>query len=320
MTLDGNIKVVDFGVSYDFAGDANTTGYVRDTKGSWPFWAPEMIDNQSANAYSAYAADVWAAGVCLWIFIYGTLPFWAPGPSHLPDPIFEQILLSKTAPPKFPSRRSPELCELLLDIFISDPDKRPTFKDLSSYVWIQQHSEVDIENTLNAISSVSIDCSDIHLDAQNAVTPGEVNFLSEKAKSFFVNMARRIREKVKTRHQHLIEAKDEEIETKKEEMRHYDPIPSIPPTISNQNTEKKSSGENHNEAKPVTQPELSSNQSSTRPNSPPSGVGLGRDFSKQSNWTSQSDFEGIETKSLTAPSQPKIKEEKTNEFSCCSIQ
>jgi len=259
ITLDGDIKVADFGVSQDFGNETSIgddddgnnnnkkTGLVRDTKGSWPFWSPEMIDNHQSNAYSAYSADVWASGVCLWIFIYGTLPFWAPGPSHVPDPIFEQILSTKTTKPRFPSRRSPELCDLLLDIFSVDPNRRPTFQDLSKYTWIQQHSQVEIETRLNAFSSISVDCSEIHLDMKTAVTPGEVNFLSENAKSHFVRMAQRVKEKVRQRHQDLIAAKDEEIETKKEEMKHYDPTPSQqqqsppPPPPNNTSTPKSTS-------------------------------------------------------------------------------
>lgn len=30
---------------------------------------------ESGAGYSAYMSDLWAAGVCLWIFIFGKLPF-----------------------------------------------------------------------------------------------------------------------------------------------------------------------------------------------------------------------------------------------------
>jgi serine/threonine protein kinase len=303
-----------------------------------------MIDNQSANAYSAYSADVWAAGVCLWILIYGTLPFWAAGPSHLPDPIFEQILSSKVAPPKFPSRRSPELCELLLDIFTVTPQDRPTFQALSKYSWIQQHSHDEIETRLDAISSVSIDCSEIHLDLQHAVTPGEVNFLSDRAKSHFVKMARRIRERVRERHQVLLDAKDEEIETKKEEMRHYDPIPSSPPIDSpppaapatspprERLTVDTSPPIAHAPVPPpaaapsssVSALETSSVSPTARANRPsdqaPRGNNMGREYSKQSNWTSQSDLEGAgESRALTNTGSGETKSPASSN-SCCSIQ
>lgn len=352
ITLDGDIKVADFGVSQDFGseqdneGDNKKSGLVRDTKGSWPFWSPEMIDNHQSNAYSAYCADVWASGVCLWIFIYGVLPFWAPGPSHIPDPIFEQILSTKTTKPKFPSRRSPELCDLLLDIFTVEPDKRPTFQDLSKYVWIQQHSLVEIETRLNAFSSVSVDCSDIHLDMKTAVTPGEVNFLSENAKSHFVRMAQRIKEKVRKRHEHLVAAKDVEIETKKEEMKHFDPVPSPPPPPP-----------------PISKPSLTrplsirmlsfrsnttsanrdnSNRNSFRNNrSPSQGVdttldqplpsGLGREISQSTNFTNKTDpLDNYDTKPLNPNEKNDLSSENknqrnenskdnSNKESCCII-
>jgi serine/threonine protein kinase len=368
VTLDGDIKVVDFGVSQDFGSDTNeASGFVRDTKGSWPFWAPEMIDNHSANAYSAYSADVWAAGVCLWIFVFGSLPFWAPGPSHLPDPIFDEILSSKTSPPKFPSRRSPELCELLHSIFTVSPQDRPTFQDLLRFDWIQQHTQEDIERRLNAISSVSIDCSDIHLDAKTAVTPGEVNFLSDKAKSHFVNMAQRIREKVKERHQQLLEAKDEEIETKREEMKHYDPIPTSPPVadppsaataslppppssalpspptaaaLEPKSSESKFETEDNSSSLRPT-PSSSLSPSGHSPKNEPVGLGIGREFSKQSNWTSQTglvaaaigsgpashhQMEGVEVTTTAVAGaaetgeKSSTKEEKNNNCACCNVQ
>ena len=294
------------------------SGFVRDTKGSWPFWSPEMIDNHQSNVYSAYCADVWASGVCLWIFIYGTLPFWAPGPSHIPDPIFDSILTTKTSPPRFPSRRSPELCELLLDIFLVDPVKRPTFQDLSKYSWIQQHSEVATEIRLNALSSVSIDCSDLHLEIKTAVTPGEVNFLSENAKSHFVRMARRVKEKVRQRHRDLIAAKDEEIVTKIEEMKHFDPV-APPPSNSTSNSSPTKLGitipplppppdtppQRPSSIRNLSQPSTSPTSKTTRPNSfrntrtPSNGVdntldqplpaSIGRDISQNTNFTNQTD-------------------------------
>jgi serine/threonine protein kinase len=354
VTLDGDIKVVDFGVSQDFGGESGgSSGFVRDTKGSWPFWAPEMIDNHSANAYSAYSADVWAAGVCLWIFVFGSLPFWAPGPSHLPDPIFDEILACKDSPPSFPSRKSPELCELLLSIFTVSPEERPTFQDLLRFDWIQQHTAEDIEKRLNEISSVSVDCSELLLDAKTAVTPGEVNFLSDNAKRFFVKMAQRIRQKVRDRHEQLLVAKDEEIETKREEMRHYDPIPS-PPSASHPAASFSSSAA----SVPPLPPPLSAAVAAPTVAQEPTptefkiesqsqrqlhvssltgtaagasaGVGIGREFSKQSNWTSQTELvaaagvgsashQQMEETEEKDKKEETAKEEKKNSSSCCCI-
>jgi hypothetical protein len=35
-------------------------------------------DRVASTRYSAYMSDVWAASVCLWIFVFGKLPFYHP--------------------------------------------------------------------------------------------------------------------------------------------------------------------------------------------------------------------------------------------------
>lgn len=44
------------------------------------------------GTYDAFAADVWAAGVCLWVFRFGTPPFYDPDPANLFLDIIEQPL------------------------------------------------------------------------------------------------------------------------------------------------------------------------------------------------------------------------------------
>mmetsp|Transcript_3014 Transcript_3014/g.4594 ORF Transcript_3014/g.4594 Transcript_3014/m.4594 type:complete len:621 (-) Transcript_3014:150-2012(-) len=221
VTLEGDIKIADFGVSREFAGeDMAGKGMVRDTKGSWPFWSPEMIDDNYANVYSAYKADAWAAGVCLWIFVFGCLPFWAPHPGNAPEAMFREILSIKREFPPYPSRKSPELCELFKALFTADPDDRPTFKDCKSFSWIVAHSEEETERRLNELSVEAIDRSGV--DSKNAVTPGEVNFLSEGTKQHLVTLAQKVKAKVKERRSSLIAIKESEIQTKKEVRKSLD--------------------------------------------------------------------------------------------------
>jgi serine/threonine protein kinase len=47
-------------------------GWVRDTQGTFLFLCPEAC---SGSGYSAFAADVWAIGVCLYIMVFGIAPF-----------------------------------------------------------------------------------------------------------------------------------------------------------------------------------------------------------------------------------------------------
>lgn len=60
-------------------------GMLSKTEGTWCFWSPEMCEG--SQAFSGYAADMWAAGVCLYIFVTGLLPFY----SEVPTDLFEMI-------------------------------------------------------------------------------------------------------------------------------------------------------------------------------------------------------------------------------------
>ena len=63
----------------------DTDGLITKTEGTWAFWSPEMCEG--SQAFSGYAADMWAAGVCLYIFVTGKLPFYTLAPLDLMDMI-----------------------------------------------------------------------------------------------------------------------------------------------------------------------------------------------------------------------------------------
>ena len=94
-----------------------TSGMVTKTEGTWCFWAPEMC-KEEGGAFSAYAADLWAAGICLHIFATGKLPFYSEIPTTLFDMIeeakisFDGLGLSK------------DLVNLLTKMLEKDPEKR----------------------------------------------------------------------------------------------------------------------------------------------------------------------------------------------------
>mmetsp|Transcript_24739 Transcript_24739/g.36854 ORF Transcript_24739/g.36854 Transcript_24739/m.36854 type:complete len:643 (-) Transcript_24739:747-2675(-) len=67
------------------SGMANR-GILNKTEGTWCFWSPEMCLD-GAPPFSGYAADLWAAGVCLFIFATGRLPFY----SEIPNELFDMI-------------------------------------------------------------------------------------------------------------------------------------------------------------------------------------------------------------------------------------
>ena len=79
---------------------------VLKTEGTFPFFSPEMCQEAPSAHYSAYMADTWAACVCLWIFIFGELPF-----QH--QDVTELFRLIREVHPVQPHRVSPELHDLL---------------------------------------------------------------------------------------------------------------------------------------------------------------------------------------------------------------
>jgi [calcium/calmodulin-dependent protein kinase] kinase len=66
------LKISDFGVSY-IIDSVNT---IDGSAGSPAFMAPELLSSdQSDRKASLITADIWAAGVTLYCFVYGKLPF-----------------------------------------------------------------------------------------------------------------------------------------------------------------------------------------------------------------------------------------------------
>jgi hypothetical protein len=189
VTTSGIVKLTDFGVSKDFA-DATTlsskNGFVGDTQGTWPFWSPEMCDDEDDEdenrKYSALAADVWAAGVVLYILLFGKLPFWSDDMVIL----FKKISAMKTAGhleyPQDEAAKAPSAAiELLEAMLTGDPAKRPSFEECVRYEWIQQHSDADIERDLMEASSQVVSRAPGD-DIGTAVTPGEALFISSAVK------------------------------------------------------------------------------------------------------------------------------------------
>ena len=106
----GIVKIGDFGVSHFFDNDEgiefhhdpdvhdskilsrydsdtafsmkklSNAGMLNKTEGTWCFWSPQMC---SGETFSGFAADMWAAGICLYIFVSGKLPFYSEVPTEL---------------------------------------------------------------------------------------------------------------------------------------------------------------------------------------------------------------------------------------------
>ncbi|EJK62687.1 hypothetical protein THAOC_16689 [Thalassiosira oceanica] len=97
---------------------AKRGGMLKRTEGTYCFWAPEMCRIDGSSGYSAYAADLWSVGICLFIFASGRLPFFSSSPANL----FESIINADV--PFNEVNFSENLVDILSRLLTKDPAKR----------------------------------------------------------------------------------------------------------------------------------------------------------------------------------------------------
>ena len=120
-TLDGTVKVIDFGLAriLDNAVPSSDEVYAMSGEtGSLRYMAPEVADALPYN----HKADVYSFGIILWEMNSMKKPF--HGLNR--ELFYERIVHGGERPPmskKWPS----ELCRLIADCWSAEVDKRPTF-------------------------------------------------------------------------------------------------------------------------------------------------------------------------------------------------
>lgn len=116
--------------AYDL-GRMPESGILTKTEGTWCFWSPEMCEGSDSAGFSGYAADMWAVGVCLYIFVTGKLPFYNTVPMDLFEMIancdiqYESLGLSDS------------LVDLLKSCLEKDPHKRAGVGDCLHHPFLQ---------------------------------------------------------------------------------------------------------------------------------------------------------------------------------------
>jgi [calcium/calmodulin-dependent protein kinase] kinase len=158
----GIVKISDFGVSHFFEEDQDEAaqrlahaqqhhptkltrtdtdsalqmagmadaGILTKTEGTWCFWSPAMCSS-SSNCFSGYAGDMWAAGVCLYIFVTGKLPFY----SEVPTELFDLIVHADV--PYEGLELSDSLLDLLKGVLEKDSTKRAGVGDCLKHPFLQ---------------------------------------------------------------------------------------------------------------------------------------------------------------------------------------
>jgi len=112
----------------------SNVGLLTKTEGTWCFWSPEMCSDHETQ-FSGYAADLWAAGVCLYIFVTGKLPFFSDTPTDLFDMIAEANV------PLEDMGLSDNLLDLLRQCLAKDPRERAGVGDCLKHIFCKEARE-----------------------------------------------------------------------------------------------------------------------------------------------------------------------------------
>ncbi|URE09784.1 calcium-dependent protein kinase [Musa troglodytarum] len=125
------LKATDFGLSVFFKPGE----IFKDLVGSAYYVAPEVLRRQ----YGA-EADIWSAGVILYILLSGVPPFWAENEDGIFDAILHGYIDFSSDP--WPSI-SPGAKELIKKMLRADPKERLTAAEILNYPWMKEDGAPD---------------------------------------------------------------------------------------------------------------------------------------------------------------------------------
>ena len=140
-------KLADFGVS-TLCGQGRAGDYVKASQGTPAFFAPEMCgdDKTGARVYSGKAADCWALGVCLYMWMYLKPPFEAPTTHMLLENIKNAEHQSVFTSLEFDDLvgRSTEVMALLNGLLARKPTLRLRVKDMRHDAFLTMNGMLEL--------------------------------------------------------------------------------------------------------------------------------------------------------------------------------
>lgn len=140
VSVDGRVQIGDFGVSIDMGNDF----IIRGTEGSYCFFSPDMC-RTPYNGHDGRRADVWASGVTLWAFLYGSVPFFKEDMMALLDSIAEATYALPAD-----SSVSDQGQAFLQRLLTPEPDARPLPAELLGDPWCRSHPRAAVAVNLPA--------------------------------------------------------------------------------------------------------------------------------------------------------------------------
>ncbi|KAH3682064.1 hypothetical protein WICPIJ_006965 [Wickerhamomyces pijperi] len=177
---DGNLKIADFGLAAVFK--KQSTGNVRmcyTICGSPPYMAPELAYAE-LKGYNPGPADIWSAGVVLFVLLTGETPWEEPTEN---DPYFENFIRNGgNVVSSSWNKISIRPLSLLRNILNTDIEKRYNFEQIRSNAWFNKKSMYADKNdqcidsaglTAKLLSNLHISLDDDELSLESFTQEGK---------------------------------------------------------------------------------------------------------------------------------------------------
>jgi len=143
------VKLTDFGISGFFRATALGGDFFNATAGSLAFFAPEMCRSIKGAGYSGRAADLWACGVSLYMWLYHDSPFMADNPPALLKAIAEDTIVYPVREPA----PSAELMSLLVQLLEKQAPMRIRIKSVRRDPFITNSGAEPLDDPLPVVNA-----------------------------------------------------------------------------------------------------------------------------------------------------------------------
>ncbi|XP_062227236.1 serine/threonine-protein kinase SAPK4-like [Phragmites australis] len=145
--LDGSpaprLKICDFGYSKSSVLHSRPKSAV----GTPAYIAPEVL---SRREYDGKLADVWSCGVTLYVMLVGAYPFEDPDDPKNIRKTIQQIMQVQYKIPDY-VHISTECRQLIARIFVANPMRRTTMKEIKSHPWFLKNLPRELTETAQAM-------------------------------------------------------------------------------------------------------------------------------------------------------------------------